>query len=111
MNSDVPATKDQMKVGVRVKCIYPSQYDGKTGTVKKIDQGSGDIYIIWDDGEDDTQSSGWEFASSFTILPSEEAAAPTEQPVQQQWKINYTPPTPPPDPSFDFDKYNRGEKQ
>jgi hypothetical protein len=58
-----------MKVGMRVRCVYGAKFKGKTGTIRSVlvfvhtPRRDGNISIIWDDGTID--ESGWSLASSF----------------------------------------------
>ncbi len=62
----VPATWDQLRPGVRVKCIYcpGARCHGKIGTIKSVDRGV--IEVMWDDGDPTSQK--WGYANSFTVL-------------------------------------------
>lgn len=93
---DIPATPEQMIIGVRVKCIYDGGIKfGKTGVLVDIKPGSASPYIIqWDDG--DTWGVIWTQSSSFTILPPTDTPAPPVVAEQQ----------PAPTPGFDFSAYN-----
>jgi hypothetical protein len=113
--SDTPATPSQMKVGVRVKCIYrfPGNIDvdrtGKTGTVVSVFGGplSFQYTIKWDDGS--TGDPHWGEASSFTILPNQNSQIEIDEVEVPTQALPETTATTTTNPPFDFDAYNRGD--
>lgn len=97
--SDIPATWDDLKPGVKVKCIYNwTLYKGKTATIDRVD-GKVHFYVIWDDPILDEDR--WAYPSSFTVLQdSTTVATPPTVPVIQQAPVAI-----PEEPPFDFDDY------
>ena len=107
MRNDAPAKPSDMKVGVRVKCIFrfsnttEMERTGKTGTVIAV--GDGRYTIKWDDNS--TVDLYWSEAKSFTILP-DQTSVEVIPPAQE---VSPTITSPATDPPFDFDAYNRGD--
>src|SRR5277367_3617204 len=90
MSDDIPATIEQMKVGVHVKCINKdSDRFGITGVITSVEELFKDRYrysIKWDDGG---TSGTWGLGISFTILP-DQPATPEQMVVGARVKCIYT---------------------
>ena len=70
MSEDKPALLEELKPGVRVKCIFcgTPRYN-ETATIVSVDTYN-IITVKWDDGKDIL--SEWRYASSFSIIDSPE---------------------------------------
>lgn len=105
--ADKPATWDELKPGIRVKCIYHiTNRFGKTATIVWVDQANvvHTIKVEWDDG--DTVYLNWSNASSFTIIQDASVVAQdtaTPEAATQQVSVAPVATT---EPAFDFNAYN-----
>lgn len=101
LQEDIPATKEQMVVGARVKCIFtlpggPIPELGKIGTVAGLNK-YGHYLITWDDGTTQEDGTGFADPASFTILSPQDISTTTAPSEVAEQK---------PEPTFDFDAYN-----
>lgn len=109
LQNDIPATKEQMVVGARVRCIvHLNDRYGQSGTIIEIKDASlgllqNYIYMIRWDGEDEVELAGWIDPNSFTMLSLPPDFTET---VESEQQIPSPIPTIHNIPSFDFNTYN-----
>lgn len=72
------ATWDNLKVGVRVKCVYRGlgsgqDYFGKIGKLYRVSYGS-NYYVNWEDGTED--GIGWTEPNSMELITNKKYRIP-----------------------------------
>jgi len=77
MSLDKRCTQNDLKPGVKVKCLYhvADRYE-KTATIVSVEPNGSFFTVKWDDGKEIV--SDWRFPSSFALIDSPEATSPPQ---------------------------------